>query len=661
MALFNFGKKTSKPLRSGAVYEENIGLPQLIRKRWEASEQAKNSAKFAMGNIQDYIWRNVQNKNEVAMDDDSRVFINKSMEYIENLCSLANSQDLMFEAYPQLPGFDIDSHIYQQSLRWVANQNKDIETARQADKFAMLKGTGIFKVWYEEFYFGGNKVPGIKYTAIDTAYVMVDPLARNSKEISYVIEICFYTKGELKKLYPDYNDDSTGSVSEQTNDYFEVFNTPEMNTEFEMVKVWEMWDQPSDKDKYPFGRTSICTENQTLLEEPCKYECGHQFVFQPCIDIPDRVYGRDYYTYIRDMQDFLNGCFKRIEKITKKTSNGDIVVNPRSGINPDSITNKDGQIFTTDKTYTGSLADAVYPLPQAQLSPALLDMLQITNNYIKDFCGVQDISMGRAQINSGMPSGASLERLEEASQTRLRQFVYNKTVAKGYLGEKIVSIIHQFFDAESVVRISGSDAQTIKQVWEREKMMGLKQLMDAGANSPEEIDKGMNIFQFGKGVKLDMTDEKNTYLTYKGTNLGDPTVFQIRIEGGVDVPRKKLDIAASADLLLREGRIDIQSYFEMKDIQGMDKILQRLPDYLAFQRFKEKEQQFAIEQQNAMKAVQRGQMRDQLKNQPLAQIKDNGQGGVQAQGQLIDTRSLAPLQAMDMQQTGPDTVSGQMR
>jgi hypothetical protein len=558
-----------------------MNMIELTQQRWSVSDSGKNSCKFAEGNIWDYIWRNANNKNVKKNDDASRLFINKPMEYIENLCALASDTPVDMIIYPERPEYDIDAMIYQQSVKWVRNNNQDEEIREQMQKFAMLEGTGVYKVWFEPRKFQGQFIPWINYTAIDPKYVKVDPMARNSKEIQYVIQLCMYTKSELKRLYPKFDAESNDSVSVQTADEFESYNSPETGTDSEMVKVWEHWTLEGDKNKYPFGRFYVCTENQELADEPNKYECVFPFVFIPFISIPDRVFGRDLYTYLRDMSDVLNRNMKRMEQIIYKNAYGNMIVDTSAGINATSVTNEDCQVIGVKR----NAKDAVIQLPGPPLNNSPIQFGELMERYMRDIAGVQDITLGKANINAGTPSGTSLEKLDQLAQTRLRQFVRN--IIRGYkqLSEKIVSITHQFFDAESVVRITGGDVQEVKNILERDKAEALNSLMRAGAKSKEEIEEGMKIYEKTKKADVKHGDSNTAYMTFKGDNLGDPNIFVLDCQGGVNIAHKKLDTANQAMMLKQTGDIDPQTFMEAIDFPLKEKALQRNQQWQMFQQW----------------------------------------------------------------------------
>ena len=156
----------------------------LIEDRWQAGVNGKNSCKKQSGNIEAYMWDEQPNLNASAEDDTEAQFVNYPMIHIETQASLMNDLPIEILVDAQAPGYELDAKIYEQLVKWMRTTNDDENTRDQMQKYALLLGTGVYKVWFEDN--GTDKI--FKYDVIDTRRIVCDPSAKNVKKILWIIE-----------------------------------------------------------------------------------------------------------------------------------------------------------------------------------------------------------------------------------------------------------------------------------------------------------------------------------------------------------------------------------------------------------------------------------------------------------------------------------------
>jgi hypothetical protein len=175
----------------------------------------------------------------------------------------------------------------------------------------------------------------------------------------------------------------------------------------------------------------------------------------------------------------------------------------------------------------------------------------------------------------------------------------------------IVKTSHKYFDKEQIVRITGTDTDTVSQVWERDQQFALKQ-MQGIAKTKDEISKGMNIYKMERGISI-QRQGANAYLSFTGSLLGDPTMFNVKAEGGVDTAHKKLDIANQTFALAKMGiQLDPKTVLDAMDYPLKEKALAAMPQWQAFLQFQAQQQQQQQMQDQVMQAEQKAKMKAQI-------------------------------------------------
>lgn len=603
---------STKPTSTSGDYDKL----QLIKQRFSASESGKNNCSWAVANVWDYLWRQSPNNNVKAIDDTTKMKGNLPMVFIENQVGVCNDAQIDMIVYPKLPGYDLDSHVYQIGVKWVQELNNDPEIRDRLHKFAFLEGTSIIKAWIEDKPQGRM----IRYDAVDPKYIRCDPMATSNDDIRYVIQICHYTKNELKEMFPAYDPKRDDSIEVSVSDEVDVWNQSEANLEDEMERVLDHYDVMS-------GERTVITERQVLHTE--KMKIGLPFVFIPLISAPDRVYGKDLYSELRDLFDQWNMNKKRLADIVAKNAMGDKVISGRY-IQPNRVTNEDNQTYVVN---TDDVRKAVMWAPPPPFPTALVDLIKLDEYYLRQIAGVEDITTGRAEINAGTPSGVSLDKLQQAAQTRVRNYIDRlRDIGYTRLANIIIRMMHEYFDKEQIVRITGTDVETINQIWSRDEQNIVGEAVKAGAINGQEIKKAVDIYRSEKGISRKNVGD-SVYLSFTGKLLGDPTTFAVRGEGGIDTAKKKLDISQQSLMLANMGLIDPQTLLEAIDFPLKEKALQRSPQWNAFLQF----QQQQAKQQQMVQQVQdseiKSQMKEQITQKEASSVKPN-------QGVLADNPSV---------------------
>ncbi len=514
--------------------------------------------------------------------------INLYMVAIEQLIALLNDTPVTITVIPKKPDVEFDSIVYQQVLTWLLSRNRWDLMRPITEKNAAIYGTGIIKLF-------ANRQTGIRFKNLDPRYVYIDPTCRYElDDAKYVIEVCPMTKEELQTKYKvDINMDN-GVSNEANSQLLTEFNNGEdTDSSHQMINVYEMWTNE--------GRRTVCTDYQ-VFENNVKHDWPflYPYVAFPWYVLPDRIVGRDIITDTEKLLNRLNQMYQNLEVILDKTANPQKLVSTQAGINTDTLTNAPGLVI---KTTLPDARGAVSWAPTPNMPSEYFEYIQRLEYYLTMLFGTQDILMGRAVINSNIPSGRSLEELSNSAQTRLREVFRNMKNGLTTLGRKVTALIPLIYTSDQIVRITGADIEVVKDALTREIKRVAKEVAQSGALSPEEIQKGVSIWMQEEKKDL-IGDERVAYMNFNGTKLGNPADFDIEVTGGLDTPKNKLDMIAQAKELLMAGKLDLESWLEISENPHKDKILKRNGEFQEFMAWKQ--QQIMAQQQAAKQGDQPG-------------------------------------------------------
>ncbi len=569
---------------------EEKKLIDLIENRQEAGWNGKNSCKNMSGNIDAYIWDEQPNLNASIEEDTESQFVNFPMIHIETIASLMNDMPIEILVDAQAPGYELDAKIYEVLVKHMRATNRDEEARDQLQKYAILLGTGCYKIWHEDK--AGRKT--IMYDVRDTRKVVCDPSARNMKMLRWIIETVSMNQEEIKKIYPKYNFKKREGIESD----LDIKNENEQYNQSEedgskivdiRIMTWK------DGDIY---RRTVSSGGQIL--EDVDSECDYfPYVFAPFISLPDRIYGLDLFTYLKLQSAVMNKNVKRMQQIINKAAIGNLYINS-TFIDKNTITNKDNQLISM-QAGANDIRGMVLKDPPPPIPDTLITFAKLMEDYMQKTAGTMDIS--GLTVGSNMPSGKSIEEASQIAQTRLRQAVRNIKRLYGDMGRIAIRMMHKLMDVETVVKITGADAQSVVEVLYREDIEAQNALKKAGASTPEEFQIGMQIFAREKGLSVKKNTNNSIYLGIEGQRLGNPDEFAVKVAGGLDIQHGKLDTAQQANMLLQAGAslgqplIDPITYMEATGFQYKEKVMERLPMFQEFRRFQMMKQKEAEEAQ----------------------------------------------------------------
>ena len=588
----------------------------LIRQRYYAARSGNNSA-CKYNQYQDFFLMRsgyqAQSKQTTVKtkDIDSQLKVNLYKVAVAHVLSLMNDNELAPLVYAQNPVCELDAKIYESAIKHELRMNKfdNIKHKQQLNGF--FYGTGVYKLAVKKCK------QRIQVKSIDPRNIVISNTSYYIGEdgqdgIEYIIEISRYTKEQIYMEWGvDVSDQAEQQMSADINN-ITLYNTAELELEKRMTNVYEAWINEKDKVKYPHGRTVIMTEWTLIDDRPCEWECGNPYVFIPCEELPDRIFGLPFIEYLLPVVTELNTAWMHMSENIALTGNPQKILNGNA-FQPSLITNEAGKVYINKSNLPyNQVFGYLPPPPMNQWQIFFVNQLLM---FFRMISGVQDVTQGQGEINSGTPAGISIEKMSENAETPLRQMIRNQKNGLNQLAEKLIAVIHQIKSESDLIRISGEEAQDVEAVLNRQLDMVKAITAKAGARTPDEIHAGVKTyFEHDKGLTYHKTPD-HTYIGYTGNRLGNPTEFDVEVKSGSDIPNSKLDMARFGTQLFMSGKLDPKTWFEMIELPNSEKVLKRMGIWQQFMQWQE-----AVAQQQQMQAKARQQaeqdaMRDQVKAQ----------------------------------------------
>jgi len=589
------GKKTSK---------DGLTVITTIQERWESAKNSMNSGYRNKGLMKEFLFPSVKlysNKNAERKGIKDK-YIDLSYVMIETIHSLAFDVPIDVQISANKPDNELDAQVYQAIVKHILTKNNEAELRRKLQKNSLVNGTGVFKISVCK---KRNGKAYIKIDNVDPTTIAVDPIAQNQNEIKWTIEVATYSKNYLKNKYPKYDLQDDG-VLPDSNEVLMDNNNSEQDGAFQGVNVYEQYEVD---DTDPEGKTvkyTVATDTQILETKKMRLSMGIPYVFAPAIDVANSIFGVGIYEKIKPANDDLNILLNNIHLMAERCAKPTLLVNMSSGINPKTITNQAGEVIPVLKAQdlTQSMRWEYGP----QINPEFSSLVKSNEYWIQTLAGVNDVSLGRGEVNSGMPSGKSLEEMSTNAQTRVRQFVRNLKECYRVLGIKLCEIINDVMDEEEIIKITGGDVEAIMKVFEKEKIDTIVKLKGA-AVTPEDYAMGLKIANEEKGIFLKKSDDGSAYFGFVGDRLEEPTDMDINVKSGLDIKWNKTDMAQQAVQLFSGNKIDFETYLTMIDMpDNMKRML--------LEKEAQKKQEMQQQQQQMMQ-MQMAQQQGQQAQAPM--------------------------------------------
>jgi len=329
-----------------------------------------------------------------------------------------------------------------------------------------IYGTGALKVYYDSQLLptqplrtidedGGveeeesEPLGDVAMEWLDPFCVYHDPCARSLDECRFLALKTEMTKEDLKRQFPNLDEDNLGTVSDREARRLRLSAGREFRKD--LVEVWEVY--------HKFGkRLTIYTSSQIVYDGDNPTP-RNRF---PIVLFTDRrrggnMLGRSEIGDLISTQDFLNSVNFRIARHERMSGN------PQKVTNDDRITevtNEAGAVVFVRPMISREKGYIRWETPPP-IPAHTFTYLQWLERTFDTQSGVQDVTQGVRP--KGITSGIALAQLSEAAQARLRLMISSTAISLQEVGQLVLELMQEnyaedrqisYFGAEEPVQVS---------------------------------------------------------------------------------------------------------------------------------------------------------------------------------------------------------------
>jgi hypothetical protein len=201
------------------------------------------------------------------------------------------------------------------------------------------------------------------------------------------------------------------------------------------------------KKVYPQGRYIEVCGSQLLLDTENEYKDG-LFPFARLVDhsVTREFFGIGETKFLKSPQMMLNKVLCWIMDSLDSTGKPQWIVDFQSGVDADNLTNEPALVVQKNQ------GTEVRKEPGAPIPAGMFNVFNLVKISFDQINGLGEPSQG--QRPAGVTSGAAIESLQEAAQTRIRQKTRNLETYLKQVGNFVASRIMQFYTTTRMFRIT---------------------------------------------------------------------------------------------------------------------------------------------------------------------------------------------------------------
>lgn len=413
---------------------------------------------------------------------------NLIFQAIQSTVPIITDSKPKFEFLPQEPADQEFSDIVNQVAEadWINNNWMMVLTEVIYEGF--IYGTGISCLKFDpEADYG---IGAISYHSSDPFYFYPDPSAR---DVNDFCDHVFYAepldKAKIKKQWPklgkfvkpDLVDLLSGSKTDlgplrfkSPTDARVIVEGSSISDPTEKDKALvitcyiesseEVEEQKSDidpvtgesrdffvsKKKFPNGK-KIVVSNGVLLESgPNPYDHG-EFPYQRWQNyvLPREFWGMSEIEQLEGPQKTYNKVMSFVLDIMTLMGNPIWVVDTTSGVDPENLFNRPGQVVEKEP------GSEVRRESGVELQPYIMQFADKLKEIFDQIGGSNDITRG---VNpTGVTAASAISDLQNAAQTRIRQKSRGLDEYLQQVGQQYIALVFQFYSAPRIIRLTGNE------------------------------------------------------------------------------------------------------------------------------------------------------------------------------------------------------------
>ena len=444
----------------GAVNGFNVLAERIGKEEVQKAQQTLNKYKEGKANLETRIIENEQwykLRHWECMRKSSTQEVEPSSAWLFNC--IANKHADAMDNFPSpniLPREEGDKEEAQRLssiLPVILDQNEFEETYSDAWDYKLIKGTGIYGVFWDNDKLNG--LGDISIQKMDILNLFWEPGITDIQKSRNVFSVELCDNDLLIEAYPQL-EGKLGSATMDVKKY--IYDDSVDTTNKSVVVDWYYKKKHGSKTvlhycKYVNDVVLFATENEPEYAERGWYDDGlYPFVFDPLFQVEGTPCGFGYIDVGKSAQEYIDRGNQAIMKNMLANAR------PRHFIRDDGEVNEE-EYADTNKDFVhcgGNLGDdSIRPIQTTGLQQIYVEVLNNKVDELKETTGNRDISTGGT--TSGVTAASAIAAMQEAGSKLSRD--NSKAAYRAYrkLITMVIERIRQFYDLPRQFRITGED------------------------------------------------------------------------------------------------------------------------------------------------------------------------------------------------------------
>jgi hypothetical protein len=489
--------------------KESEDLYSQLKKVWEV-----NLAYYKGDQTEVY---KIYGKNSKAVEN--RIFM-----AVETMIPIATSRppDIVVYSQEESEAAQLEAQNHQDVLNYHLDRLGLQEKAERWVRDMLIKRYGVFKVeWSKE-------MDNVNLRVIDPKRIRIPKYGKSETELKFIIEYLEMSYDQMIEVFTQAKVDKLGlpltSTDEQKKIRKKNYSVTECWTN-EFV-VWLSGNTILEKKENPYYDFKNTKNN--YFEYPKK-----PYIVKSLFETEESIIGdTDYVQQLIPIQDNINNLKRRIENISRKVSNPDLLIDSdvMSEEKASNITNEEGQIIYGKDAANGNKIR--YQTP-GQVAPYLFEDLQGSRNEFDNIWGIHSTTRGERE---GRETLGGRKLLKQADLGRIDLVARQLERAIDGIAEYFTQLIKLYYTSEKTFSIIGSDGLRFIKNFSNKKVGDVKLVVKPGSTLPrDEItihDEAIILYQ-NKAIGI-----RTLYRMLKLPNIPEAIDDFIETQSGAILQRK---------------------------------------------------------------------------------------------------------------------------
>lgn len=418
--------------------------------------------------------------------------------------------------YPTHPADEEAARIFSQATEVVSDRCNLDMAVDELVRTGLLLDISWMKVYWDNKIYGGsfermNQYQGdVVIETVDPTNLYFDPAATRVEDCNYII----YAVVKSTEWIKDY---WSVEIPNESTSQTDIYNRPMLdNNTTKKATFYEYWYKENGTINVIYA-----AGNRVLKHIRNVYKHG-RYPFVPFVAKKNRksILGISECRNLLNNQKLLNKLVEIPVTNSLLVSNPIMLVDASSGIDPNKVTNKPGQIWTVRDANAG-----VKYLNPPVLGGEVFKMIDQMTQFMERIGGVYDANTG--ETPGGVTAASAIQLLQEQGSIPIKGIMRNLYATLKEVYEQMVELIKEFYTETRYLRVMGKD--------------GKFEFMEFNALKYKDID------------------------------------FDIRVSAGASTPTSKAFVAQLGLDLFSQGILLPSEYVDMlENLPNKEKIVERL-------------------------------------------------------------------------------------